>query len=279
MYAFVFELHLYVRGHFERYIGAAGVAHPMIQRALDVGLIDLSVYRSAQQMRLVGNTKLGKQRPLRILQPDGVVEFPRDRNGVARRSTFVSLCPDRAELAETVVSVRPHELMPMPSVHRAQRELYREADQQPDDMDPAARQFRPTGDVVTTRPRRAATGVIRLPNAVKSDCGYNMVDDDETIVLDCRVKMFARDLGDGQVVFCPVCETAIDKSAGRDGKWVVADGIGEASAVTIERETGQTKKTHAGLRRVPRWLRFVGSASQISGLDVTTLDWTGAGLD
>ncbi|KAK9316147.1 hypothetical protein V1524DRAFT_427543 [Lipomyces starkeyi] len=36
-----------------------------------------------------------------------------------------------------------------------------------------------------------------------------------------------------------LCETAMDKTAGRNGKWDVADGVGEASAVTIERETGQ----------------------------------------
>ncbi|KAK9349637.1 hypothetical protein V1523DRAFT_176431 [Lipomyces doorenjongii] len=250
MYAFVYELHLYVRGHLERQIAATGDAPAMVRRALAVGLIDLSVYRSAQQFRLVGNTKLGKQRPLRVLPADDVVLFPRDRNGVARNSRFVSLCPsmrqfnsllvsDRAELAELVVSVRPHMFMPMPSVHRAQRELYGEAHEQPDNMNADARQFKPVDDEVGTRPRRAAVGVVRLPNPAKGECGYNMVDDDEIIVLDCRVKVFARDLGDGQGVFCPVCETEIDRTAGRDGKWVVADGVGEASAVTIERESGQ----------------------------------------
>ncbi|KAK9235219.1 hypothetical protein V1525DRAFT_390669 [Lipomyces kononenkoae] len=39
--------------------------------------------------------------------------------------------------------------------------------------------------------------------------------------------------------FCPICETQVDKSAGRDGKWVVAGGVGESSAVAIERKTGQ----------------------------------------
>ncbi|KAK9244032.1 hypothetical protein V1506DRAFT_561543 [Lipomyces tetrasporus] len=84
---------------------------------------------------------------------------------------------------------------------------------------------KPAADEFATRPRKPATGCHTA--ALEGDCGYNMVDDDESIVLDCRV------------LFCPVCETAIDKSAGCDGKWVVADGVGEASTVTIERETAQ----------------------------------------
>ncbi|KAK9386184.1 hypothetical protein V1515DRAFT_519316, partial [Lipomyces mesembrius] len=109
-----------------------------------------------------------------------------------------------------------------------QRDIYGQADLQQDDMDPDARQFKPTEAEVATRPRRAVDAGARMPNLEKSNCGYNMVDDDETIVLDCQVKVYARDLGDGQVVFCPVCETTIDKSAGH-----------QASAVTIERESGQ----------------------------------------
>ncbi|KAK9327748.1 hypothetical protein V1520DRAFT_347993 [Lipomyces starkeyi] len=46
----------------------------------------------------------------------------------------------------------------------------------------------------------------------KSDRGYNMVDDDEAVVLDHHGKVVALDLGDGQVVYCPVCETAVNRA-------------------------------------------------------------------
>ncbi|KAK9357111.1 hypothetical protein V1504DRAFT_501085 [Lipomyces starkeyi] len=177
--------------------------------------------------------------------------FPRDGDGVLRNASFVSLCAtvrqfngllvsDRAELADVVVSVQPHPLMPMPSVHRAQREIYGEPDWQPDDMEAVARQFQPDARL-DRGPRRVDAGAADLIRRLDRDstAGYNMVDEDETLVLDCGVRVFARDVGDGQGVFCPVCETQVDKSRGRDGKWIVAAGIGEASAVAMERETGQ----------------------------------------
>jgi hypothetical protein len=74
----------------------------------------------------------------------------------------------------------------------------------------------------------------------RSDAGYNMIDDDEVIVLDSGARILCRDLADGQVVwYSPLCETNVDKQAGRDGKWIIDSGIGTASATCIARETGQ----------------------------------------
>ncbi|KAK9385142.1 hypothetical protein V1515DRAFT_623635 [Lipomyces mesembrius] len=56
-----------------------------------------------------------------------------------------------------------------------------------------------------------------------------MIDDDEEIALDTGRTVLCRDLTDGQIVYCPACETALNKNAGRMG----------ASASCIERVNGQ----------------------------------------
>ncbi|KAK9343365.1 hypothetical protein V1522DRAFT_438235 [Lipomyces starkeyi] len=67
-------------------------------------------------------------------------------------------------------------------------EIYRDAAHQPDHMSAEARVFRPV-DADQTR---------EIPT--RSDAGYNMIDDDEVIVLDSGARILCRDLADGQVV-------------------------------------------------------------------------------
>ncbi|KAK9490150.1 hypothetical protein V1508DRAFT_324158, partial [Lipomyces doorenjongii] len=189
-------------------------------------------------------------RPLKIVGEDCAVLFPRRPDGVIRNVSFGGLCStfrqfvellvnDRSEFSvERVVSVRPHPRMPMRSVHRAQLEIYRDHANQPDDMSADARVFHPDEDQADVPP--ANTPVVRAREIpTRSDAGYNMIDDDEVIVLDSGARILCRDLIGGQVVYCPLCETNVDKRAGRDGKWVTDNGIGTASAACIERATGQ----------------------------------------
>ncbi|ODQ74948.1 hypothetical protein LIPSTDRAFT_103001 [Lipomyces starkeyi NRRL Y-11557] len=94
-------------------------------------------------------------------------------------------------------------------------------------MSAEARVFHPADDE-QVEARAANTPVVRArETATRSVAGYNMIDDDETIVLDSGVKILCRDLTDGQVVHCPLCETNADKQAARVGKWVVDSEIGE----------------------------------------------------
>jgi Origin of replication binding protein len=250
-FAFVFELQVYMKSFLTQHVNATGQPDPMLLRALAVGIIDLSVYRASQQFRLIGNTKLGKARPLKKIVGDGLVLFPRAADGAIRNVTFASLCPtyaefvqllvnDKSELAEaSVVSVRPHPRMPIRSVHRAQLEIYKDPSHQPDDMNEEARMFVPSEEDDGQLAANAAV-VLRAREAQsRSDAGYNMIDDDETIVLDTGAKVLCRDLVDGQIVFCPLCETQVDKTAGKDGKWIVDAGVGVASASCIERMNGQ----------------------------------------
>ncbi|KAK9364496.1 hypothetical protein V1509DRAFT_643626 [Lipomyces kononenkoae] len=110
--------------------------------------------------------------------------------------------------------------MPLASVHRAQVKLYGSADDQPNHMDEEARMFRPTPGQ-NEADGRPYDGIGLHPQALNDSTEHgpsDMVDDDELVVLESGVKVFARELGDEQVVFCPVCETGLDKTAGRWGK-------------------------------------------------------------
>ncbi|KAK9357150.1 hypothetical protein V1504DRAFT_126826 [Lipomyces starkeyi] len=95
------------------------------------------------------------RRPLRPIKVGGRVEFPLDPVTNQRRpEMFRALCrsyrdfldllvTDRnADLAQYVYSVKPHPLMPLPSVHRVQVEVYGSANAQPDHMHSNARMFR-----------------------------------------------------------------------------------------------------------------------------------------
>ncbi|KAK9320208.1 hypothetical protein V1517DRAFT_329958 [Lipomyces orientalis] len=89
---------------------------------------------------------------------------------------------------------------------------------------------RPTNEIAT-RPRKTAA------HAEKGDCGYNMVDDDESIVLDCRVKMFCARTWRREGCALPGCEHR-QKCRPR---WEVGrcEWRGRTSTVKIERETAQ----------------------------------------
>ncbi|KAK9363905.1 hypothetical protein V1504DRAFT_430634 [Lipomyces starkeyi] len=71
MLAFVYELQLFLRESLRRYAEEVGDAPAILNRAIEVGVVDLSVYRASQQFRLVGNTKLGMRRPLRAINVRG----------------------------------------------------------------------------------------------------------------------------------------------------------------------------------------------------------------
>ncbi|KAK9386692.1 hypothetical protein V1515DRAFT_519809, partial [Lipomyces mesembrius] len=124
-------------------------------------------------------------------------------------------------------------------VHRAQIDIYKNASQQPDEMSADARMFHPPADD-NEAAENAAAAVQRVRDIpTRSDAGYNMIDDDEEIVLDTGRNVLFRDLTDGQIVYCPACETALNRDAGRTGNWVVDGCIGAASASCIERVNGQ----------------------------------------
>ncbi|KAJ8096689.1 hypothetical protein POJ06DRAFT_271712 [Lipomyces tetrasporus] len=90
-FAFVFELQLFLR----QYLQAYNNIHldSAVDRAISEGVVDFSVYRMSQQLRLGGNTKLGKVRPLRMVGEECKVVFPRTAEGCVRDHTFRSLCP------------------------------------------------------------------------------------------------------------------------------------------------------------------------------------------
>ncbi|KAK9345822.1 hypothetical protein V1522DRAFT_442685 [Lipomyces starkeyi] len=184
------------------------------------------------------------RRPLRPTKVGERIEFPVEPGTDRRRpEMFSALCRSclsdcDADLADRVFSVKPHPMMPLLSVHRIQVRLYGSANAQPDHMHPNARMFRPA-PVAEGRLAANEHPAVRghhLQNLDRTtNAEHHMVDDDELIVLDSGRKVYARELGDEQVVFCPVCETQVDKSAGRNGKWVVDAGIGRPSAVTMVR--------------------------------------------
>ncbi|KAK9328089.1 hypothetical protein V1520DRAFT_347044 [Lipomyces starkeyi] len=191
------------------------------------------------------------RRPLRAINIGGRVEFPVDPDTNRRRpEMFRALCrsyrdfldlliTDRnADLAQHVYSVKPHPLMPLPSVHRVQVAVYGSANAQPDHMHANARMFKPAavGEGQLAVNQQPVVRAVQPQDFERNDkAKYNMVDDDELVVLESGAKVFARALGDQQVVFCPVCETRVDKSAGQHGKWLVDAGIGTPSAVTMVR--------------------------------------------
>ncbi|KAK9311236.1 hypothetical protein V1524DRAFT_450410 [Lipomyces starkeyi] len=164
-----------------------------------------------------------KARPLQIVGEDGAILFPRRPDAVMRNITFGGLCLSFRLFVELLVSDRSE----FAEEKVVSMEIYRDAAHQPDHMSAEARVFRPV-DADQTR---------EIPT--RSDAGYNMIDDEEVIVLDSGARILCRDLADGQVVYSPLCETNVDKQAGRDGKWIIDSGIGTASATCIERATGQ----------------------------------------
>ncbi|KAK9257739.1 hypothetical protein V1519DRAFT_480522 [Lipomyces tetrasporus] len=118
--------------------------------------------------------------------------------------------------------------MPLRSVHRAQRDIYRDPENQRVDMSADARMFQPADEQLEPANNAAVVRARDVPT--RSDAGYNMIDDDEQIALDTGRKVLCRDLTDGQVVYCPLCETTVDRTAGSVGKWVLDCGVGDPSA-------------------------------------------------
>ncbi|KAK9363942.1 hypothetical protein V1504DRAFT_430056 [Lipomyces starkeyi] len=184
MLAFVYELQ-----HFPR-------------TSVEIDAVDDVPAIGVPAFRLVGNTKLGARRPL-----------------ASYRDFLESLVTDRnADLADYVYSVKPHPRMPLLSVHRAQLLVYGSADAttwipQPDSSGLAqsrrVRQLRMSSLWFGEKEE----GRKSLTEAHMGN--ITMVDDDEVVVLENGTKVSARELGDQQVVFCPVCDTKIGTSAGQ----------------------------------------------------------------
>ncbi|KAK9321296.1 hypothetical protein V1517DRAFT_374862 [Lipomyces orientalis] len=169
-------------------------------------------------------------------------EFPVDPDTNRRRQeTFGTLCRSyrefldslvtdrKSDLAEYVYSVKPHAQMPLVSAQRTQVQIYGSADDRRIRCTLAPECFLPSavedGQVVPNEELVARGG------RGKTRVQYNMVDDDELIVLENGAKVFARELCDQQVVFC--------LSAGRNGKWVFDSGLGTPSAVTLVRNNDE----------------------------------------
>ncbi|KAJ8100135.1 hypothetical protein POJ06DRAFT_238865 [Lipomyces tetrasporus] len=73
----LFDNAVYLKAFLAQIINATAEPHLMVSRALEVGIVDLAVYRASQQLRLIRNTKLGKVRSLRMVGEDGAIFFPR----------------------------------------------------------------------------------------------------------------------------------------------------------------------------------------------------------
>ena len=87
----------------------------------------------------------------------------------------------------------------------------------------------------------SATMITAFDNSIPlelNDTTSYVLDDDETVVGEGAKLYKAVNLQDGQIVFCPRCETLIDKTAGRHGKWMSGVGLGIPSAKVLQMRSG-----------------------------------------
>jgi len=94
-------------------------------------------------------------------------------------------------------------------------------------------------DEVEANNAQAVAGRVHEARILQEHGDAMLIDDDEKVFVTQQHWLFARDLEPEMIIFCPHCETNINKFGGRHSLWVPSEGMGAQSARVIGRPTGE----------------------------------------
>lgn len=209
--------------------------------------IDLSVYRKNQQYRCVGSGKLDlatgfAYRQLRRIGMGVAIELYSD---VALRGETVPFNMTYSDFVGSLVTSVGEEvelLTVVPSVWVRRSSKAIETLEQVIYWNNGGRtcSMHTNGRVVVVdEPALPAVNVPEGCEVGETPSGLlGMIDEDEQVVLESQRVIKARDLADGDFLYCNSCEVVVDKGT-LTGKWRLLAGIGTCSARAKERQNGE----------------------------------------